>query len=190
VSRRKTWPAILLLGGLLVMAIGAFLLLQRHSAPAPEGRIVTASPVPLISDFPSAAPAPSATPVDGERIQVPALHIDLPVVAGDGYNAPLYKAATYPTLKLPGQGGRSFIYAHARAGMFDPLFNAQVGEEVDILRPDAPTLKYRITEYYRRWPISDLRWLQPADHEELILSTCTTYNYNDPRIVAVAEPIQ
>ena len=187
VTLRRTWPVWLLMLGLVVVAAGVVLFLGRQTAPAKQATLpLTTSPAPVISDFPSATPL--ATSPVGERIQVPALHIDLPLVAGDGYNAPLYKAATYPTLKLPGQGGRSFIYAHARVGMFDPLFRAQVGQEVDIIRPDGAPLRYRITQYYRSWPISDLRWLQPAGHEELILSTCTTYNYNDPRIVAVAEP--
>lgn len=188
VTLRRTWPVWLLMLGLVVVAAGVVLFLGRQAAPTKQAALpLTTSPAPVISDFPSATPL--ATSPVGERIQVPALHIDLPLVAGDGYNAPLYKAATYPTLKLPGQGGRSFIYAHARVGMFGPLFNAQVGQEVDIIRPDGAPLRYRITQYYRSWPISDLRWLQPAGHEELILSTCTTYNYNDPRIVAVADPI-
>jgi LPXTG-site transpeptidase (sortase) family protein len=119
---------------------------------------------------------------------VPQLGIDLPVVAGDGYNAPLYKAATYPSLKLPGQGGRSMLYGHARPGMFAPLFNAAVGQDVDVAYPDGRVLRYRITEFYPRWPIADTKWLQPATGEELILLTCTTYEYNDPRVVAVARP--
>ncbi|GAC1333758.1 MAG: hypothetical protein NVSMB17_14570 [Candidatus Dormibacteria bacterium] len=181
--------------GLVVAASGLVLLLARRPAPSREATLpTTVQPAIAIPDFPTPSPLqpgptqPYSSP-SGERIRVPELHIDLPLVAGDGYNAPLNVAATYPTLKLPGQGGRSFIYAHARAGMFDPLFNARVGQEVDIVRPDAPMLRYRISKYYPRWPISDLRWLQPANHEQLVLSTCTTYNYNDPRIVAVAEPI-
>jgi hypothetical protein len=45
-----------------------------------------------------------------------------------------------------------------------------------------------IREFYPRWRSTDLKWLQPAQGEELILETCTTYNDNDPRIIAVAEP--
>jgi LPXTG-site transpeptidase (sortase) family protein len=132
--------------------------------------------------------ATGATTREGLRIQLPQLSIDLPIVDGDGFNAPLNKAAHYPGLSWPGEGGRSVIYAHARPGMFGPLFNAKVGESVQITSDSGDTRRYTIREYYAHWPISDLRWLQKSDHEQLVLVTCTTYNYNDPRIVVVAEP--
>ena len=76
---------------------------------------------------------------------------------------------------------------YARTGMFGPLFAARVGQHLQIKAPQE-TRKYVVTEYYPRWPITDLKWLRPADHEELVLITCTTYNYNDPRIIVVAQP--
>jgi hypothetical protein len=55
------------------------------------------------------------------RIAFPGLKIDLPVVKGpSGYpycNVAMY----YPTLSQPREGGVTFIYAHARVGMFLPL---------------------------------------------------------------------
>jgi hypothetical protein len=55
------------------------------------------------------------------RIAMPSLKIDLPVVKGpSGYpfcNVAMY----YPTLSQPREGGVSFLYAHARVGMFLPL---------------------------------------------------------------------
>jgi hypothetical protein len=55
------------------------------------------------------------------RIAFPGLKIDLPVVRGpSGYpycNVAMY----YPTLSQPREGGVTFIYAHARVGMFLPL---------------------------------------------------------------------
>ena len=55
------------------------------------------------------------------RIAIPSLKIDLPVVKPpSGY--PLCNVAMYyPTLSQPREGGVSFIYAHARVGMFLPL---------------------------------------------------------------------
>jgi LPXTG-site transpeptidase (sortase) family protein len=156
--------------------------LQAHPAGGPP------APAPIISggSFPGSLAAPTPAPV-GMRVKVPDLGIDLPVVEGDGTNVALYEAALYPTLKVPGGGGRSLIYAHARAGMFGPLFHAKVGQRIEVARGGRP-LRYVITQYYPRWPSTDLRLLAPADHEELILLTCTTYNLNDPRIVVIAEP--
>ena len=55
------------------------------------------------------------------RIAVPALKIDLPVVRGpSGY--PYCNVAMYfPSLSQPREGGVTFLYAHARVGMFLPL---------------------------------------------------------------------
>lgn len=183
-TARRRWALLAVVVGLALGATGGFLMLGQSPRVSPAS---LAPPKALISDggFPSPV---SGGPADGTRIKVPELGIDLPVVPGDGVNAPLYKAATYPGLKLPGQGGRSMVYAHARTGMFGPLFQAHTGQAVEIDRPDGKVLKYVIREYYPSWSSLDLRWLRPADHEELVLVTCTTYNINDPRVIAVAEP--
>ena len=80
------------------------------------------------------------------------------------------------------------IYAHDRPGMFAPLVHATVGQHVEVTRNQQPTLRYVIRQYFPSWKASDTSILNPADHEELVLLTCTTYNPNDPRMVAVAEP--
>ena len=174
---------------MLLVAVAAMVGSRK---PAPVHTAVLPAPTPLISADPSASPAesPSATvtPVDGMRIQVPELGIDLPVVPGDGVNAPLYKAVLDPFLAQPGSGHRSMIYAHAQTGMFGPLFNTRVGEHVVIRRPNQPDLNYVITEYFARWPVNDLSPLKPVDQEQLVLVTCTTYNLNDPRQVVFAKP--
>ena len=123
---------------------------------------------------------------------MPSLKIDLPLVQGDGLNVPYYKAAHYPTMPWPGQGQRSFLYAHAQYGppiMFGPLLDhGATGIDVYVDRPGSSELHYVIEQFYPAWPISDTKWLQPADHEELILMTCTSWNSWDPRVIAVAEP--
>jgi len=166
-------------------------LLAHANRPRHFQAAVLPSPSPIISPeaTPSAAPSPTSAPVDGMRIQVPELGIDLPVVPGDGVNAPLYKAVLDPALPPPGTGARSMIYAHAQAGMFGPLFNTRVGEHVVIRRPDAPDLNYVISEYHARWPINDLSVLQPLPREQLVLVTCTSWNLNDPRQVVIADPV-
>ena len=177
-----TAAGLLLLGtGVMITCSAPPHLIAAGPTPVPP------TPVPII-DLPQVIPTPPPASVPAARIQVPELGIDLQVVPGDGVNAPYYKAAEYPApLKLPGQGGRAMIYAHAQPGMFGPLFNGKVGQHVDVTLADGRQLHYVIREYYARWPVDDLRWFQPGDHEQLLLVTCTTYNPNDPRIVAVAE---
>src|ERR1700716_1996470 len=116
------------------MVVAAIILL-RTPAAGPTAHLLP-PPSPIISVVPSASPTgPTAqVPPDGMRVKMPELGLDLPVVAGDGVNAPLYKAVLYPWLALPGSGKRSMIYAHARNGMFGPLFRAKVGQVVEVDR--------------------------------------------------------
>jgi LPXTG-site transpeptidase (sortase) family protein len=188
VTGRRGLAAAALLGLAVVLAASGLWLNANRSASAPS--LPAPEPQAIISPdayrvFPTAA---TSVPHEGLRVQLPQLDIDLPIVDGDGFNAPLNKAAHYPGLAWPGERGRSVIYAHARPGMFGPLFNAKVGETVQITNDSGDARRYTITEYYSHWPIRDLKWLQRSDQEQLVLVTCTTYNYDDPRIVVVAEP--
>jgi sortase (surface protein transpeptidase) len=116
-------------------------------------------------------PTPSAAPSTSMRVVSKDLNIDLAIVEGDGWSVPYNRAAHYPGMKLPGESGRSMLYAHALAGMFGPLTRARVGQEVDILRSDQPTLRYVIKQLFTRWPPNDLTYTKPADHEVLVLLT-------------------
>ena len=130
--RRGTWLALLAVG-LILIGLGA----RSLGSAAPPRMHVTAlaaEPQHIISDAPFRQAPPLGTSLVGggtpgqtrgtapkdERIKFLDLAIDLPVVEGDGYNAPLNKAAHFPGLPWPGQGGRSVLYAHARPGMFAP----------------------------------------------------------------------
>ncbi len=191
---RKLLGVLLLLGsGALLVPVALQMSSSQPSSPVhatgPVEPIIDATAFQPVGAAATPAPASPASSHEGLRVRLPELGVDLPIVDGDGYNAPLYKAAAYPGLAWPGEGARSVVYAHALTGMFGPLFNAKVGQRVEITRPGRQPLRYRITEYYAHWPISDLRWLRARDGEQLVLITCTTYNYNEPRIVVVAEPL-
>jgi len=200
------WRLLAALTGLALIAISSAVLL-RPIIFVPQGSAQTAAlqrlpqPTQIISpaEFPSPLPVgnqqiPREPPVspDGWRIRLPSLNIDLPLVQGDGLSVPYYKAAHYPTMPWPGEGGRSFVYAHAQYGppiMFGPLLGHNAtGVDVYVDRAGRSTLHFVIRQYYAAWPISDTRWLQPADHEELILMTCTSWNASVLRVSAVAEP--
>jgi len=180
-TRRRS-AVLLVLLGLILIGGGIGALLTRPQSP-PAASLPT--PITII---PPTAGSVHADP--GYRIRLPQLGIDLPIVEGDGINAPLYAAVRHPLLAWPGHGQRSLIYAHARNGMFGALLQrGGVGELVDFLQSDGTVLHYKITEFYPRWSVKDTRWLKPDPHEEIVLVTCTTYNPNDPRVVAVATPV-
>ncbi len=188
------------------MLVAAVLVGVMWPAPKRHAPRVAVRPRPSPSVAPTPTPEPSPSPSEQApfalvtddskaRVKIPELGIDLPLVKGDGTNVPLYKAAIHPALSPPGDGVRSMVYAHAQAGMFGPLLESAqsgsggVGDSVEVDRADGKVLHYVIRQFFPRWPINDTRWLQPVSHEELILVTCTTYNLDDPRVVAVAEPV-
>jgi len=130
-------------------------------------------------------------PHAGVVIKIPQLGISLTILLGHGLEPDYGFADAYPGMKWPGEGGRSFIYAHAQPGMFGSLLGAgqhAVGDKVQVLEPDGRLLHYTIKSYTANWPVTDTSILQPTDHEELILYTCTSWTYSDPKVVAFAEP--
>ena len=196
--RRRWFLDLCLVVGVTTLLVGVWGLVQPRPAP-PRFEVNAATPQQIISPGPFQVPLPTPSqiaapkttvPHQGLRIKMPELvDLDLEIIDGDGWNAPLYRVAHYPGLPYPGEGGRSVIYGHARPGMFAPLFQAKVGQPILITKADGTVIqRYTIREYYPSWPATDTRWLKPADSEELVLVTCTTYNTNDPRVIVVARP--
>jgi sortase (surface protein transpeptidase) len=144
---------------------------------------------------------PTAKPITiaGSRIAVPRLGIDLPLELGEiardvpreGYAGatPENVAFVFPSSRLPGEGGNTYIYAHARVGMFLSLWGAKLGDEVIIYRPDDGARRsYRVALIAPRVNPTDARWLDPNGEERLTLQTSTGPNPGDPRFIVVAYP--
>lgn len=155
-------------------------------------------PPPLV-DVASAAPASERTTLSGMRIAVPRLDIDLPLELGDvirdvpraGYagGTPENVAFVFPSTRLPGEGGNTYIYAHARTGMFLSLWSARIGDEVDIYRQDGSLRRvYRVAIIAPRVDPSDGRWLDADGIERLTLQTSTGPAPSNPRFIVVAYP--
>jgi sortase (surface protein transpeptidase) len=192
------------LAGTVLLAVGIALVagsaLPRAGSVAPlavPSVQPSATPAPAASDAPtvSATPAPTIGPIpDGYRIQMPRLGIDLPIAEGDLYRdtveqqTPENFAFHFPGTAIPGAVGNSYIYAHARRGMFLTLWNARIGDEVKITTPTGGELKFVVTDVYRSVPPADTSWLQPSDVERLTLQTSTGPNREDPRFVVIAAP--
>jgi len=165
--------------------------------------VVLPSPVAPTQEA-SAEPSPAlptAKPITiaGSRIAVPRLGIDLPLELGEiardvpreGFAGatPENVAFVFPSSRLPGEGGNTYIYAHARVGMFLSLWGAKVGDEVVIYRPDdGGRRSYRVTLIAPRVNPTDAHWLDPNGEERLTLQTSTGPNPTDPRFIVVAYP--
>lgn len=186
------------LGGILIglgawVSLGGPDALMRPAAVGSPSPIAFATSRPPSTSVPTATPGPRAIP-DGYRIQIPRLRIDLPIFEGDvardinQQQTPEDAAFHLPLTAIPGQGSNSYIYAHARTGMFLSLWEARVGDEVFISTPDGRALKYVVSEVHPRVPFDDVQWANPSTSERITLQTSTGPNERDPRFVVVARP--
>ena len=114
------------------------------------------------------------------RIAMPSMGIDLPVVYQPGNAFPWCNVAMYlPGLSQPGEAGVTFLYAHARTGMFLPLLTASLvnngarmlGMKVYVYSSDDHLYTYKVTRVLRHqyvlpdiWSLQGQQvWLQTSE---------------------------
>src|SRR6266571_2364887 len=167
-ENRRMRRSFTVLAGVLLLALGIALIagggLPRGGSVAPIA-MPSASPsasTPAATTSPDSttlSPTPEATigPIpDGYRIAMPRLGIDLPIAEGDLQRdvviqrTPENFAFHFPGTAIPGTLGNSYIYAHARRGMFLSLWNARVGDNVSITTPGGVEIKFLVTEVHPR----------------------------------------
>jgi len=194
--RTRLIPGLLTAAGVTMVGVG----LWTYTNPVEAG-LPTASPVPASvalspspSPSPSNAPAspsaspetspasPSPSPVErvATRVVVPALRIDLPVIRppGGAEAYPLCDVAMFiQELHQPGEPGATYIYAHARKGMFLPILDASkinngrkmLGMLVQVYTSDDQLYLYEINEVRRHQ--TTLQDAVSATTEQLWLQT-------------------
>jgi hypothetical protein len=171
--RQRFLPAILTAAGVTLIAAGLLNYsgsVQANPLPSTEPPVVvSASPgasfplptLPPMSSAPSASPAPSA-PSDrvATRVVMKALDIDLPVIKPRGGVSayPQCDVAMYiQELFQPGSGKSTYIYAHARDGMFGPIYErailkrnggpkSMLGMAVEVYTSDDQVYAYQVTK--------------------------------------------
>jgi hypothetical protein len=113
------------------------------------------------------------------RIVIAAKSIDLPIVVQRGGAFPYCNVAMYLAfMSQPGERGPTFIYAHARTGMFLPLLTASqanngaamIGMKVQVWRSDNLLYTYQVTQVRRHVytfpnydPTVEQLWLQTSE---------------------------
>jgi len=192
--RTRLLPAVLTALGVAGLAGGLLSLTGPVTAdPLPSQSPTTVASgqptgVPLITfpplpsgATPSASAAPPADRV-ATRVRIAALDIDLPVVkpSGGADTYPLCDVAMYiQELGQPGHGRATYLYAHARTGMFLPILEASLvqngksmlGMVVELWTSDDQRFLYEITEVRRHQldlndalnAISEELWLQTSE---------------------------
>jgi sortase (surface protein transpeptidase) len=210
--RNRLLPAVLTAAGVSLIAVG----LLTYSGPVEAGPGPSPSPVPSIAEAtpspsvvrptfapPSGSASPSATPLPDQvatRVVVPALKIDMPVVLGPA-NRVLCNVAMYvgsEPFVQPGIPGSTYLYAHARTGMFLPLLTASQrnngkamkGMLVEVYTNDDQQHLYLITEVRRHVP-KTIAYVDPyaATTETLWLQTSEGPKGTPTVLQVLAEPL-
>jgi len=201
VIRGRIVPSLLTAAGVTLVVAG----LLSYTVPAEAGLPpATAVPTPTAVAQPSTEPTPLATPETSAspgvpadrvatRVQVPAMRIDLPIIiqpdpAYPSCNVAMYHQAFGP----PGDPRGTYIYAHARTGMFLPLLDASKknngaamkGMIVDVYTSDDMLFLYEIVEVRRHVPASfNIATLQDEGSGLLWLQTSEGPNHTYPKLM-------
>ena len=204
-------PAVVTALGVVIITAG----LLSYADPATAGVLPSPSPssdslgpapsvsIDLPTDSPNGSPGASISPPPSggvavaTRVVIPALRIDLPIVAGPvGY--PYCNVAMYQTAAefgQPGEGRATYIFAHARDGMFGPIYNLvmvqgtpnkMLTDIVLVYTSDNKLHQYEITAVYPHQKNMD----RPASatSEELWLQTSEGYHIA-PKTQVLAKPL-
>jgi len=171
--------------------------------PAPVGSPL-GPPVPSATPAPSASPSPPPGATSGPagrptRVAVETLKIDLPVVkAPRNSTFPLCDVAEFfapPVFQDPGAGGVTYIYAHARTGMFLAILlasrqnggRALKGQTVTVWTAGNQRFTYRISQV-RRFQ-KTLQWAFNLPPNSVVLQTSETPYRDGTKVMVVARQV-
>jgi hypothetical protein len=216
--RGRLAPAVLTALGVTLLAAG----LLHYGSAAQAGR---GEPIPFPSQL-GGGPLPSWTvpslpPIDANppssaqpssdpnrlatRVVIDTLGIDLPIIAQPDPSYPSCNVAMYyqhPGLGQPGGGKSVYLYAHARDGMFGPLYErailgrsggtkSLIGKIVYVYTSDDHVYEYQVDKVYPRVK-ADSHFLDvplSMTSETLWLQTSTGPNATYPKLQVRATPL-
>ncbi len=212
--RTRFVPALLTAAGVVFLAAG----LLSFTNPVVADPLGSASPAASADGGPDSTPGPRITlpplasnglpsanpsiPPDrvATRIRIIGLNIDLPVIDQVNPTYPPCNVALYyddPRLGQPGEGRATYIYAHARTGMFLALLTASkisngkkmLGMIVEVWTSDDQRFLYVITQVKRHVPFDNA--IGPAiavKTEQLWLQTSEGVG-TQPKLQVLADPL-
>ncbi len=203
--RSRLVPSVLSALGVALLTAGLLTYTAPVEAgPEPSGAptVVTLPPTiaPTFTPRPSGAPTPTPVPTPpadrvATRVVVEALGIDLPVILQPSTATyPLCDVAMYlKDLGQPGFGGATYLYAHARTGMFLPILTASkvadgakmLGMNVEVYTSDDQRFVYQISEVRRHQ--LDLDDAVAATTEQVWLQTSEGPKGTRPKTQVVAQ---
>lgn len=202
--RLRLLPALLTAVGVALLANGLLSYTTAVEEPPPSRPLASYEPLPTLDpsiNLPGASSGPVVEPTFpagrvATRIVVRRLDIDLPVMLqtpeyGDYVLCDV--ALFIPSLGQPGQSRATYIYAHAREGMFLPLLTASqkndgrrmLGMTVEVYTSDNYLFLYTISEVRRH--TLNLNDAINTTTERLFMQTSEGPNGTVPKLQVVAD---
>jgi hypothetical protein len=179
---------VLVVGGLLTYDATAGSLVPTPHPTATATVRATVTPLPTIGNRAAPSSRPSG---QASRIVIPAMNIDLPVVASpDGF--PYCNVAQWvPGYAQPGLYGTTFILGHARVGMFLPLLEASqrndgasmLGVLVQVYTSDAVLYLYEIDLVARHQLDNSVAAMPEGVSQQLVLTTSEGNRFHKPKLM-------
>ena len=211
--RTRIAPALLTALGVTFLAAGVLSLTTTVAAdplPTPAasespdvGIVETPGPLITLPPLGSGGPPPVAAsfPPDrvATRVRIAALKIDLPIISPSA-GFPACNVAMYladDRLGQPGQGRATYLYAHARTGMFLPILNASkvsngkkmVGMVVEVWTSDDQRFLYVVTKVKRHVPFDEAVGPAIAATTEQLWLQTSEGRGTQPKLQLIAEPL-
>jgi hypothetical protein len=217
----RPWSVLSLVGLALVLLVATVALGIRPAERQPSGSATSISrgvpppvelpavPPPVRTALPLLEPpdpSPTRRPrnLRATRIILRYLGIDLPIISrdrrvpnqGPDQYPPCDVALYHTAFQQPGEAGTTYLYGHAREGMFLSLLEASerndgeelIGKVVRVYTSDDMLHLYRITKVRRHATDFSLVTDAPPDKEQLILQTSEGPRGTVPKLQVLAEP--
>ena len=123
------------------------------------------------------------------RIIIPNVNIDLEVQKSDIVNGfwevPEISAGWGEGSGVPGKIGNQVIFAHAREGLFLPIRDVSIQDEIYVLTKDH-WYAYKVVEIKEVTP-DETQVIEPTDDQTLTLYTCSGFR-DEKRLIVIAKP--
>jgi hypothetical protein len=200
--RLRLLPALLTALGVILLTSGLISYTTAVQPPPTAQALASYDPLPTLAsglNLPDSGGSAEPTfPPDrvATRIVIRRLGIDLPIMLQtDNYGVfPLCDVALYePIFGQPGEGRATYIYAHARVGMFLPLLTASlvnggqrlIGMTVEVYTSDDWRFVYTISEVHRHTLNFDEAFA--TNTERLFMQTSEGGHGTIPKLQVVAD---
>lgn len=157
---------------------------------------------PLLSTYFFPPEVKSQNELKGNFITVPKIKAQAPLILDvDPWNEAVYKeelkkgVAHAKNTPLPGESGRSFIFAHSSGNpleqtnyntVFLKLGELENGDIIEIKR-DGKVYKYGVTQKKVVWP-SEIEYLEETGPDGIVVQTCWPIGTSLKRLLVFAAP--